>query len=169
MFRQLLPALLMLSESGEITTTVPLPTSLVTCSRHALKFVQHVTQSFNEQTQVSLKKLIQHVCTKIPERAEYRNKMAMVRDIFQRGTYEYLAGISLIMEPLLVFRAHITDIFSRNQVILFIQIEGTEICGSFILSMFLVFRWSLSCCLCFQMASTLRCWTGSINSLATSR
>ncbi len=78
MFRQLLPSLLMLSEDGGVVTVTPLPSSLSTLSKHALSFVDHVTRSMQEQVHMPLLKLIQHICTKIPDRAEYRNKMAVV-------------------------------------------------------------------------------------------
>lgn len=78
-FRQLLPSLLMLSEDGAVVTSNPLPSSLVHCSKHALSFVEHVvTRGEGQGGHASLVKLIQHVCTKIPDRAEYRSKMAVV-------------------------------------------------------------------------------------------
>lgn len=78
-FRQLLPSLLMLSEDGGVATTATLSSSLTLPSKHALTFVNHVTRSLADQVHMPLIKLIQHVCTKIPDKAEYRNKMAMVR------------------------------------------------------------------------------------------
>lgn len=82
MFRQLLALLLMLTDNGGVVTTSPLPSPLVTCSKHALAFVEHVTQSYCQDLYDPLKKLIQHLCTKVPDRAEYRNKVASVRHKF---------------------------------------------------------------------------------------
>lgn len=79
MFRQLLPPLLMLTENGGVVTTSPLPLSLVTSSKHAFTFVDHVIQTYGRDSYDPLKKLIQHLCTKVPDRAEYRSKVALVR------------------------------------------------------------------------------------------
>ena len=68
----------MLSEDGAVVASNPLPSSLVRSSKHALSFVDHVIHSTEGQVHGSLIKLIQHICTKIPDRAEYRNKMAVV-------------------------------------------------------------------------------------------
>lgn len=85
----------MLTENGAIVTTTPLPASLVASSRHALSFVCHVTQDLGKLVHTPLQTFIQHLCTKIPDRAEYRSKMAAVN--------EYLItqlGLCALVDPL---------------------------------------------------------------------
>ena len=69
----------MLSAEGAVITTNPLPSSLVCCSTHSLAFVDHVIHRTAELGHASLTTLIQHICSKVPDRAEYRGKMATVR------------------------------------------------------------------------------------------
>jgi hypothetical protein len=75
----------MLSEDGGVATSATIPSSLTLPSKHALAFVNHVLQSQSDQVHLPLIKLIQHVCTKIPDKAEYRNKMAVVSRVSSKG------------------------------------------------------------------------------------
>lgn len=39
----------------------------------------HIMSCYGNKVTVPLKTLVQHTCTKVPDKAEYRNKMAQVR------------------------------------------------------------------------------------------
>ncbi len=77
-FRQLLPVLLMLGENGSAVSATPLPSHLVTCSRHSLAFVEYISSKSREEFSGPLLKLLQHMCCKVPDKAEYRNRVAPV-------------------------------------------------------------------------------------------
>ena len=39
----------------------------------------HIVSCYGDKVTVPLKTLVQHTCTKVPDKAEYRNKIAQVR------------------------------------------------------------------------------------------
>ena len=41
----------------------------------------HIMSCYGDKVTVPLKTLVQHTCTKVPDKAEYRNKMAQVREL----------------------------------------------------------------------------------------
>lgn len=52
----------------------------------------HISEVYGEAITVPLKTLVQHLCTKVPDRAEYRSKMAAVSNNIL-SSYESLMGI----------------------------------------------------------------------------
>ncbi|KAL5479917.1 hypothetical protein EMCRGX_G023519 [Ephydatia muelleri] len=77
-FQQLLPSLLLLTSAGNVCTSSSLPALLTTICQHTLTFVCHIFEQHGEAVMGPLKTLFQHLCTKAPDKAEYRNKLASV-------------------------------------------------------------------------------------------
>ncbi|XP_064384274.1 condensin-2 complex subunit D3-L-like isoform X2 [Halichondria panicea] len=75
-FRQVLPSVLMMTREGGVTTSSPLPSHLTAASGDALTFICHLSAVYGAGVCGPLKNLVQHICTKTPDRAEYRSKLA---------------------------------------------------------------------------------------------
>ena len=53
----------------------------------------HIVSCYGDKVTVPLKTLVQHTCAKVPEKAEYRSKMAQVRLHEVYTYYMHLNGI----------------------------------------------------------------------------
>lgn len=53
--------------------------SLLSIKVCLITIYSHIVNCYGDKVMVPLKTLVQHTCTKVPDKAEYRNKMAQVR------------------------------------------------------------------------------------------
>lgn len=78
-FHQLLPLITMVTNEGGICTSpLSLSQSFTLPSQHAVTFVKHVVTRCGSSSLHPLKTLVQHICSRTPDRAEYRSRMSGV-------------------------------------------------------------------------------------------
>ncbi|XP_013421009.1 condensin-2 complex subunit D3-like [Lingula anatina] len=75
-FKYLLPSILMLIGDGKGVAAQAIPRDIQTIKDNALAFVCHLLRTKPEAAAASARILLQHMCTKVPDRAEYRAKVA---------------------------------------------------------------------------------------------
>ncbi|KAK3583282.1 hypothetical protein CHS0354_011171 [Potamilus streckersoni] len=71
--KYLLPCLLMMVENKSFQT---IPRQMITARDHAIKFVCCLLREGGDKACASVRTLLQHMCTKVPDKAEYRIKVA---------------------------------------------------------------------------------------------
>ncbi|KAL3841668.1 hypothetical protein ACJMK2_019782 [Sinanodonta woodiana] len=71
--KYLLPCLLMMVENKSFQT---IPRQMITARDHAIKFVCCLLREGGDKACASVRTLLQHMCTKFPDKAEYRVKVA---------------------------------------------------------------------------------------------
>ncbi|XP_041367044.1 condensin-2 complex subunit D3-like [Gigantopelta aegis] len=75
-FHQVLPAVLMLIGSNKAIAAQTIPRPVLTARDNAVEFVKYLLKKGGDRIYPAVRTLIQHVCTKVPDRAEYRTKVA---------------------------------------------------------------------------------------------
>jgi condensin-2 complex subunit D3 len=93
-FNQLLPVVMMLGEGG--APVQQLNVSLDTSSKHALSFIREIFLAWGPEVEQAVKALIQHVCVKVPEKAEYRSHLTEVVSICCREFCSVKLYVSLL-------------------------------------------------------------------------
>ncbi|KAL5006443.1 hypothetical protein ScPMuIL_015249 [Solemya velum] len=73
--KTLLPGLLMLVGENKVAAQT-IPNSLSSVRDHAVKFVCYLMEKCGERAHPSVRTLLQHMCTKVPDRTEYRAKVS---------------------------------------------------------------------------------------------
>jgi condensin-2 complex subunit D3 len=79
MCKYLLPVVVMLVDGNKVWASPTLPAQLQQGREHAMAFVRYLLKEVGEGCLASVKILLQHVCMKVPDKAEYRNKAAQVQ------------------------------------------------------------------------------------------
>ncbi|XP_064635825.1 condensin-2 complex subunit D3-L-like [Lineus longissimus] len=77
-FKHLMPSLLMLVGDNKGVAAQTIPRAVVVIKDHALAYVCHLIQRFGEAAHTPARTLVQHLCIKVPDKADYRSRVALV-------------------------------------------------------------------------------------------
>ncbi|CAH1786833.1 unnamed protein product, partial [Owenia fusiformis] len=75
-FKQLLPCLLMLLGDNKSVAATTIPRDVQTIKDNALAYVLHILEEQGDRVLASARILLQHLCCKVPDKTEYRTRVA---------------------------------------------------------------------------------------------